>query len=120
MYCDIQCLLFAAIAASFCSLSTAADLPLGDMTPFKQIAEETLKFVEKGDFKSAKSRIKDLETTWDNSEPKLKSVNPTTWSSADKSIDQALKDVRAAKPNAETSSKSLKALIAKFDAIHKK
>src|SRR5437762_10610383 len=94
-------IILATILTTFCGLAAGADTPLGDMAPFKKIAEDTLKLVEKNDLKGAKARIKDLETDWDNAEAKLKPTNPTTWSSVDKSIDQALKDVRASKPNAE-------------------
>ena len=115
-----QFVLLTLILATACRFASAADAPLGDMSPFKQIADETLKLVEKGDAKGAKTRIKDLETAWDAAEPKLKAVNAASWTTVDKAIDLALKEVRAAHPAADKSSKSLKDLIAKFDAAHKK
>lgn len=112
--------IFAIVVASCCHYVSAADAPLSDMGPFKKIAEDTLALIEKKDMKGAKTRIKDLEATWDAAEGRLKSVNSATWSSVDKTIDKSLTAVRAAHPDADACSKSLKVLIEKFDAVHKK
>jgi hypothetical protein len=92
---------------------------LGDLSAYKQIAEDTLGIVEKGDLAAAKARIKDLETAWDNAEEKLKPMNPEKWTSVDKSIDRALADLRSGQPDAAACRSSLNTLIAKFNAIDK-
>jgi len=74
---------------------------LGDMSKFSAIEEDVLALVEKGDFSAAKTRIKDLETAWDNDAARLKAIDKTKWNEIDKSIDDALKAVRSNNPNAE-------------------
>ena len=93
---------------------------LGDMSAFKAIAVDTLKLVAAGDLAGAKTRIKDLETDWDNAEEKLKPVNSAKWTSVDKSIDRALANLRSGTPDAKACTTSLETLIAKFDAVDKK
>lgn len=93
---------------------------LGDLSSYKKIAEDTLQIAEKGDFAVAKTRIKDLETEWDNAEEKMKPLNPEKWTSVDKSIDRALAQLRSGQPDAEACKSSLKSLIAKFTVMDKK
>ena len=120
MHSNFHLSVLSGIFAALCFGVMAADTPLGNMTAFKQIADDTLKLVEKDDLKAAKVRIKDLEMAWDNSEVNLKQINVTSWSAVDKAIDLALKDLRSSKPKAESCLKSLNALIVKLDAVHRK
>ena len=92
---------------------------LGDLSAFRKIADDTLGLVQKNDLIAAKTRIKDLETAWDDAEGTLKKLNPENWTSVDKSIDRALAQVRSGKPDAAACETALKTLIAKFDSIGK-
>ena len=94
-----------------------ANASLGDLSKFKAIAEDTLKIVKQGDLPAAKTRIKDLETEWDNAEEKLKPINSDKWTSIDKSIDRALALLRSGTPDGTACAASLEQLIAKFNAI---
>lgn len=92
---------------------------LGDLSPYRTIAWDTLAFVDKGDLAAARARIKELETAWDKAEPSLKPNDATAWTTLDSMIDAALTDLRTPSPKADECAKSLKALIAKMDAIGK-
>ena len=93
---------------------------LGDLSKFKAITEDTLKIVKSGDLPTAKTRIKDLETEWDNAEESLKPINSDKWTSIDKSIDRALAMLRSKTPDGSACEASLVQLIAKFNAIDQK
>jgi len=99
---------------------TSPGSPLGDLSVFRQIAEDTLGLVRKSDLPGAKSRITDLESAWDKAEERLKPVNFGAWTSADKSIDRALRQLRSARLDGGACCASLETLIAKFYALDKK
>ena len=63
---------------------------LGDLTPFRIIAEDTLRLIEQHDFLAAKVRITSLETAWDAAEERLQPLDPDEWASVDETIDRAL------------------------------
>ena len=92
---------------------------LGDLGPFRSIAEDTLKIVGTGDLPAAKVRIRDLETSWDKAEATLKPRDKANWTLIDKAIDEALVALRTPGSKAEECSATLKALIAKMDAVQK-
>ncbi len=101
-----------ATAAEPVATSTAS---MGDLKTMRGIVDDTMKFVQKGDVASAKSRIKDLETAWDRARADLKPKNPGAWDALDKSIDAVLKQLRSDKPDVKTSADALTALLAQFD-----
>lgn len=91
--------------------------PLGDLSSFRVIAADTLRIVNTGDFDAAKKRIKDLEVSWDQAEPKMKPLALDKWQTVDVAIDHALKEVRAWRATPAGSSEALKALIATIDNL---
>jgi hypothetical protein len=93
------------------------ETPLGDLSPFRAIAVDTLRIVNTGDLGAAKKRIKDLELSWDQAEPKLKPLAPQKWETVDGSIDRALKEVRAWRTTPAASSEVLQALISTIDGL---
>jgi hypothetical protein len=98
---------------------TSKSGPLGDLTTYEKIALDTLKLVEKSDFKAAKSRITDLETAWDKAEEKMRPMSPDDWTAVDKSIDRALAKVRSGQPDQKECVTALKALISKLSSMEK-
>ena len=93
--------------------------PLGDLSAFRQIAQDTLDLVRAGDLSRAKSRIGDLEFAWDNAAARLRSMNQKEWSAVDDSIDDVLRKLRAARQDSSACIQSLGSLITVLDALDK-
>lgn len=86
--------------------------PAKDIINFRTIASDTLGFVQKGDQKSAATRITDLEKAWDVDQPTLFGADCNAWTFIDQKMDPVLKSVRAKTPSPAAETKAIKELLA--------
>ncbi len=92
--------------------TTQQTSPLGDLSTFKTITQDTLDKLNAGDQSGATTRIGDLEYEWDNSEARLKPKDPAQWTVIDEKINTVLQELRSVHPNVITEKDALNALLA--------
>ena len=98
-------------AVSLAPGQAAVPFTAADVAPLVTVSQDTLGLVAAGQQPQAVSRIKDLETAWDDAMPKLQAQDPTEWTTVDGKIDKVLKSVRAPTPDAATETAALTALL---------
>lgn len=94
----------------------AATSPLGDMTAFITITQDTLDLLNTGKQSDATTRITDLESAWDNAAATLQRRNADEWHAVDDKIDAVLRELRSTSPNPATEKPALEALLQQMGA----
>jgi hypothetical protein len=90
--------------------------PLGDMTSFIVITQDTLALVNSGDHSGATSRITDLESAWDNSAAALQRRDKNEWHAVDDKIDAVLRELRSTSPDPSAEKQALQSLLTQMGA----
>lgn len=90
--------------------------PLGDVTQFVTIAQDTLDLLNAGNQADATTRITDLETAWDQAAATLKRRNPDEWTAVDGKIDTVLRELRSTNPDPAKETAALTALLTQLGA----
>jgi hypothetical protein len=85
-----------------------------NMTPYRKLAEDTLKAFKAMDLPTARKKAKELETAWDKNEKGLQKSAPEVWKEIDKALDDFIKPLQDKAPDAAKVQTSYDAFIAKL------
>ena len=94
----------------------ATTSPLGDMSAFVVITQDTLDLLTAGKQADATTRIADLEGAWDNAAATLQRRDITEWHAVDDRIDAVLRELRSTSPDPATETTALQALLTQMGA----
>ena len=89
----------------------SATFPAAEIAKFRVITQDTLAKEQAGDQAGAATRIKDLETAWDDDQATLQPMNSTAWSILDGQIDVVLKALRSSSPDTNAQTQALTRLL---------
>lgn len=100
-----------AVIAPIAPGQAASKFPPADVANFRTITQDTQTKVAAGDQAGAVTRIKDLETAWDDAQPTLQPMDDTTWTAIDGRIDAVLTAIRDTNPDPTTEKQTLGNLL---------
>ena len=80
-----------------------AHFPPAEVAKLRVITRDSLGRIQAGDQAGAVTRVKDLETAWDDDQPTLQPLDGTAWTFLDGRIDVVLTAVRGSSPTARAA-----------------
>ncbi|MCU1693868.1 MAG: hypothetical protein JWM64_2959 [Frankiales bacterium] len=100
-----------AAAATLPPGRTAVPFTSAQLQPFAVIDRDVAARVQSGQQGAAVTRVKDLESAWDDAQASLQAQDPAAWTSLDGQVDDVLTSVRAAHPDQAEEAAALAALL---------
>jgi hypothetical protein len=85
-----------------------------NMTPYRNLATDTLTAFKANDLAAARKKAKALETAWDKNEKALQKKSPDIWGQIDKAMDDFIKPLSVKSPDAGKVQAAYDAFIAKL------
>jgi hypothetical protein len=85
-----------------------------NMTPYRNLAADTLKAFKAHDMATAKRKAKELEGAWDKDQKALQKTSPDVWTQIDKAMDDFIKPIAAKAPAATKVQTAYETFIAKL------
>ena len=103
-------------AASAGATAAFRPSPLGDMSAFIVISQDTLALLADNNQSGATARITDLESAWDNAAAALQRRDNNEWHAVDDKIDAVLRELRSTSPDQVAEKQALQALLTQMGA----
>ncbi|CDF84845.1 hypothetical protein ACA097_23615 [Pseudomonas sp. QL9] len=91
--------------------------PLGDLSDYGKLAEESLDAVGTGDFATARAKVDEMQGKWHAAAPQLKRKSPEDWKAANAAVEQVVKELHAKTPDKDRSLDALNTLLSTFNDI---
>jgi hypothetical protein len=104
------------LTASAAHRRATAHFPAATLAGFRTIVTDTQKLVARGDQAGAVTRIKDLETSWDDDQSTLMAKDCQAWTYVDQEIDPVLASIRSSHPSAAAEDAAMTKLLATISA----
>jgi len=91
--------------------------PLGDLSDYGKLAEESLDALGAGDFTAARAKADEMQSKWRAAAPQLKRKSPEDWKAADAAVEQVVKELHAKTPDKDRSMDALNTLLSTLNDI---
>lgn len=91
--------------------------PLGDLSEYGRLAEESLDAVGADDFATARAKVDALQAKWRAAAAELKRKSPEDWKAANAAVEGAVRELHAKSPDKDRSLDSLNTLLSTFNDI---
>jgi hypothetical protein len=85
-----------------------------NMTPYRNLAADTLKAFKAHDMPTAKKKARELEVAWDTREKALQKKSPDLWGQIDKAMDAFIKPMQDKSPDPAKVQTAYDTFIAKL------
>ena len=85
-----------------------------NMTPYRNLAADTLKAFKAHDMPTAKKKARELEVAWDTREKALQKKSPDLWGEIDKAMDAFIKPMQDKSPDPAKVQTAYDTFIAKL------